>query len=365
MLVANHQSNIDPFLINVRLNRQIHYLVSDSNMRRPLTRTLFAFFGSIPKTKMLPDYAAIKRALAIVKKGGIVGIFPEGQATWNGATTTPLPETAKLLKFFGVTLFMAEIHGSYHAMPRWGRGVRRGPIDITYHTVYTPDEIARSDIAHIGARLQGLFAHNEYELQQKQRHRYLSERRAEYCESFLFICPVCHATQTLYSRGNAILCTTCGPLTTLNQEGLCAHSSPRVPFKTLHQWDQWQRNYWRERLHEVRDTFPLLVDTPVRVTTGFRSQKVHQLGEITMELFPQSIVTSRIPQSTARATDRETPAHFAIHEIAASNVQNGEKLEFYYRGALYSFDILHKNRNAYKWHLSISLMQEIAHSRVR
>ena len=352
LLIANHQSNIDPFLINLMLRRQVRYLVSDSNMRTAISRIIFSLFGSIPKSKALPDYAAIKRAHATVRNGDIVGIFPEGQATWNGATTSPLAETAKLIKLLRVPLFMAEIHGSYFVMPRWGRGLRRGPISIRYHQIYNQEEIAQRSPKEIAIRLTELFQYNEYDVQRQQPQYYGGRRRAEYCETFLFLCPRCQQAQSLFSQRNSIYCNKCGQLAILDKQGWC-RPTDTLPFETLYEWDCWQREVWSTRLQAATHDRPLLTDR-VMVATGYRNRALKPLTAGRLELYPQMLVL----HSYSNHSDG-SPAvkQFMIRQIEGTNVQNGEILEFYYEGALYSCRIMQKNRNAYKWNVSIELAQ--------
>ena len=95
IMLANHQSNIDPFVINFALKRQIQYLVSDSNMRSAPARGFFWMVGAIPKTKSMRDINAIRKSLDTVRAGGIVGVFPEGVCSWDGDTVNIIESTAK------------------------------------------------------------------------------------------------------------------------------------------------------------------------------------------------------------------------------------------------------------------------------
>ncbi len=314
-------------------------------------------FGSIPKSKALSDFAAIKRAFRIVREGGIVGLFPEGQNSWDGATQPLRPETAKLIKRFGVALFMAKLHGSHFVLPRWGHGLRRGLITIHYHKIYSEEEVARHSVTEIARQMEQRLRHNEYTSQQQRRAPYGGRYRAEFIEQFLFLCPICLKAQTIYSRRHSIYCKDCGLLATLNQQGLF-QSGGLTSFSTLYDWGQWQRSCWRTQLQQIQSqkmAALLLVDNPVRLALGYRNRPLSPLAEGRLELYP-TYLALRVSNEAAAEDQSRT---FDIQMIEGNNVQHREILEFYYKRALYSFWIKQEVHNAYKWHLSIDLLREI------
>lgn len=401
VILANHQSNIDPFVINIPLKRPIQYLVSDSNMRSAISRTLFWLLGGIPKTKSMNDFQAIRKARAVVRAGGMVGIFPEGLCSWDGDTIDAIESTAKLIKLLRVPVYHAHVHGSYFALPRWAHGVRCGAVRVAFQPLFTSQDIHSLPTDQLHARTQRALRSSAQALQQTYRYRYPQGRRAEHCEQFLFICPRCTQTSTLVSRRNTILCTACGALADLDPYyRLQSPSSERIehraatarpaavaehpaavaehrepPFPDLSQWNKWQQKWWRARLQAGSHAGlqagshapppPLLPEERVAVRTGYRQRALLLRGVFGLSLDAAGILTYRAIDARAKKTMRTSAAdstrftetHSNIQEIEGCNVQNGEILEYYYRGTLYHVTIDSQHRNAYKWMLSVQFLK--------
>lgn len=84
VVAANHRSYLDPPLLGTWFPRTIHFMAK---------RELFRIFGvawiirqwhAFPVDRDSADLGAIRRALRILKEGGVVGIFPEGTRNLDG-----------------------------------------------------------------------------------------------------------------------------------------------------------------------------------------------------------------------------------------------------------------------------------------
>ncbi|MEM8834682.1 MAG: lysophospholipid acyltransferase family protein [Planctomycetota bacterium] len=118
IIVANHQSHLDPPLIGGGiLHRQTHYLARV---------TLFSgFFGkviravnAIPITPGESDMPAIREALTRLGDGKAVVIFAEGARTPDGALKPFKRGTWLLIKKGGCVVVPAAIEGCFDAWPR-------------------------------------------------------------------------------------------------------------------------------------------------------------------------------------------------------------------------------------------------------
>ena len=79
ILIGNHQSMIDPFLIGWKLRRwQIRYLGKKEIIRNPLTRSIYQNMLMIPVDRHNMDMQAVRACLKTLKEGHVLGIFPEG-----------------------------------------------------------------------------------------------------------------------------------------------------------------------------------------------------------------------------------------------------------------------------------------------
>ncbi len=78
LLVCNHRSSVDPFILSASTRRIISFLIAEEYYRIPFLRRLFDRMGCIPVRRNASDASAVRKALRAVKEGHLVCIFPEG-----------------------------------------------------------------------------------------------------------------------------------------------------------------------------------------------------------------------------------------------------------------------------------------------
>ncbi len=132
VVAANHRSYLDAFLLAAAYPRPIAFL-STSEAFRPLWQRLFLNgLGCIRLRRFAPDPHAIRGVLRAVRTGAAVGIFPEGERSWDGGPAPLLPGVARLLELTRVPVHPVRLKGSYRLWPRWGRGPRRAPVRVAW-----------------------------------------------------------------------------------------------------------------------------------------------------------------------------------------------------------------------------------------
>lgn len=78
ILVANHESLIDPFVLGVVTTRKIRYMAKAELWRHGLARRVMEAFGTFPIERGGADSTALTRAGRLLAEGEILGIFPQG-----------------------------------------------------------------------------------------------------------------------------------------------------------------------------------------------------------------------------------------------------------------------------------------------
>lgn len=81
ILCANHTSMIDIGLLVLTCKRPIHFMAKEELFRNPLLGRFFRHMGGFPISRGRGDSAAMDTAKEIVRRGDILGIFPEGTRT--------------------------------------------------------------------------------------------------------------------------------------------------------------------------------------------------------------------------------------------------------------------------------------------
>lgn len=80
LLVPNHRTMTDPYLLSAELPRQIHWVVASFMSRLPITREMVRSTGNIvlPVSRGGRSQELIHRARRLLLRGRMVGVFPEG-----------------------------------------------------------------------------------------------------------------------------------------------------------------------------------------------------------------------------------------------------------------------------------------------
>ncbi len=80
LLVPNHRTMTDPFLLGAFVPRRIHYVVAGFLSRFPISERIIAGTGNIilPVSKGGRSEELITKARRLLQRGRLVGVFPEG-----------------------------------------------------------------------------------------------------------------------------------------------------------------------------------------------------------------------------------------------------------------------------------------------
>lgn len=78
IVCGNHSSMLDPVLVAVTHNNQIRFMAKKELFTNFILKAFFNKLGAFPIDREGNSLTAIKKSLRILKKGEILGIFPEG-----------------------------------------------------------------------------------------------------------------------------------------------------------------------------------------------------------------------------------------------------------------------------------------------
>jgi 1-acyl-sn-glycerol-3-phosphate acyltransferase len=119
LLVANHQSFLDPILVGLVSRRHLCYLARKSLFRRRFFRFLIESLNAVPIDQEGIGKEGIRTILEQLRKGRAVVVFPEGERTRTGEMALPRPGIHLLIKRTQAPIIPVGIAGAFHAMPRW------------------------------------------------------------------------------------------------------------------------------------------------------------------------------------------------------------------------------------------------------
>src|SRR5262252_5461026 len=173
LLAANHISHFDPFLISLVVRRKIDWMTMAEFFRPPALGFLLRSIDAFPAERDRADLKTIRTAIERLKRGCVVGLFPEGGIR-DGARSllegAPLrPGAATLAQIAGVPILPCVILGSdrLYSAKRW-LPFRRTPIWIAFgDPISHLPELKKSEARQgIGSELATAFKGLYAELQQ-------------------------------------------------------------------------------------------------------------------------------------------------------------------------------------------------------
>jgi 1-acyl-sn-glycerol-3-phosphate acyltransferase len=343
VLLANHNNFWDPFFITSIITDPVYFVTSDMHFHNPARRWFLRAVSAIPKTKFVSDLETIRNIMRIKQGKGIIGIFPEGRRSWDGHSLPLLYSTAKLIKLLKIPVVVILLKGAYLSRPRWTTRKRRGNVFINFKMGFTGEEIRSLSADAIFERMNQLLCYDEWDFQRKHMISILGQQRAETLELTLFMCPHCRAIGRLRSRKHSFFCRSCGYSTHVNQYGFFEKQSENLYFENVRDWNLWQLEELGVLLNAKKaqgSTEMIFKDRQVWLYGGKRKNplKKRHFGNLCLysdRLELHTLKGERIP--------------FSIAELTGINVQDGERLEFYFGDSTYRFTFTGERVSAYKW----------------
>ena len=128
LVIANHQSFLDPTIVGVASRRQLSYLARKSLFRFTILRWLIYSLNGIPIDQEGIGKEGIKTILGQLQAGRGVVVYPEGERTLDGRTQSLKPGIVLLIKRVQAPIVPIGIAGAFEAWPRTQRWPTFAPL---------------------------------------------------------------------------------------------------------------------------------------------------------------------------------------------------------------------------------------------
>ena len=144
LLVCNHLSFLDVFLLGIPLRRPLNY-VARSTLFVPVVGPFIRSVGGFPIQREGMGASGMKETLRRLRAGGIVTLFPEGTRSPDGQLGPLKAGIAVLVARAGVPLVPAGLAGTFEVWPRSRFFPVLHPIRIHYGRPIFAEDLAGLD----------------------------------------------------------------------------------------------------------------------------------------------------------------------------------------------------------------------------
>ena len=321
LIICNHSCSLDPFMLGKSFFRPIYFVASDDLLKNGfISKIMKHTVAPIPIRKGTMDISSIRNCISIAKEGGTIGIFPEGNRTYSGEISYLGINLVKFIRKLDLPLIIYHIDGGYGLDPRWGKKSRRGKGSRGYvQRVLSKEELCSLKDEEL---LKIINTNLSQEISPSLRFK--SKEKAEYLERVLFVCPKCHALETLVSEKNAIRCKCCSLEATYEEDLSFSSNEPSFKFKKVSEWMNYQKEYLKDLA--IEENKVLLGDEKVTLISCLegKEKEVELVGKLQMN-------------SKSFIIKGEKEIQFFFKDIKQVENQGKHKLLFYIGKDYYEF----------------------------
>lgn len=298
IVISNHSDGLDPILIMCSLKKYIRFVAGDHTILNPWAKFFFKdLSGWIIKDRDNPASVLFNDMKASADEGVPTGIYVEGTITPNGETGFFSPRTGDFVKNLGVSLITYRIKGGFFHMPRWGTGLRRGPLRGKVMGEYSAEELSRMTGEEVNEIIKRDIYVNAFEEQRKRPRTYKGKNLAEHVERVLFVCPHCEKVGTMHSKGNYLTCD-CGYQVEFGRDGFFHQSQKELVFDNVLDWDKWQKPTWKQQVLDTPDGGLVFEEKDQIVYTMIKRKRVELSDDATLRLYKDRFELYLNPKQT-------------------------------------------------------------------
>jgi 1-acyl-sn-glycerol-3-phosphate acyltransferase len=130
IVITNHLSGLDPFLIGIPLDRTIYCLAKVELYQNATLTWILNSLGYIALDRSSTDISAMRIVLRLLRNGAAIGISPEGTRSETGDMLPFTDGATKLALHARVPILPVSVHGTRELMPPGTYGFKPGKVYI-------------------------------------------------------------------------------------------------------------------------------------------------------------------------------------------------------------------------------------------
>ena len=321
LVIMNHQTAFDQFFMGMAIPGAVYYIASEDIFSKGwVSKVIKYLVAPIPFQKSTADFRAIRNCFKIVREGGTIGFFPEGNRTYSGRTGNIKSSVVALAKGLKLPLVILNIKGGYAAQPRWSDNFHRSSVTVDIARILEYEEF------------KDMPDDEMYEL--IKRELYVDEsldltplkvkNSAEYMERAIYVCPYCGISE-FESKGNTVRCKKCGREILYTEKRQLEGIGFEFPYKSVADWYGYQCDYINSF-----DLSPY-TDTPICTDNASLIEVIVYKKKITVSK------CAKIAAYSDRLTvsDGNAEMTFRYEDIKGAGAVGRNKMNFYVGDKLY------------------------------
>ncbi len=249
IVIANHQSYLDPMVTSkLTRGRAGNFVTGEFVFRKEPWGHWFKLGGAIPKKQFVVDTVAVKAMMKVMKRKGVLFIYPEATRSVDGSTITFDDGVAKMAKKAGAAIYIQHIHGAYLTMPRWAKllPIRRGKITSEFAYKLPGSKVKEMTAEEIQQYILDGIRYDENDYARANHPVHKGKKLAKGLQNIGYICPKCEKEFTVQwldeGRGDCVRCSSCGNTIRYLPSGLLEPATASdKSFDDLHKWTCWEK----------------------------------------------------------------------------------------------------------------------------
>ena len=243
ILLSSHAARLE-FLYTIYgfKRKDINIVCGFQNILQKGLYPLFMALGVISKYLYQPDFMCVKNMLKVLKRGGAIGLFPEGIQSTSGSTHPINPATTAFIKRSKANIVVCTTKGAYLATNRYSSDRKKGYIGVHYSLVFTPEMLEQLTEEQIYRLLLEKISYNDFAFNKTARNKYIGKKPNAFgIDKILYKCPDCQKEHKLRVENDTVVCGSCGFRVQINEYyDLVSVNGKGCP-ADIDQWYKWQR----------------------------------------------------------------------------------------------------------------------------
>ncbi len=130
ILAANHRSHLDSIILPYVTWRPLNFMAKKECFDTAIGASVYSRLGVFPVNRGTADKAALRRAVEVVRAGGVLGIYPEGTRCFGPKVETVQRGAAWLAARGDAPIFPVGIGGTEAVLPKGAKFVRPAKVRL-------------------------------------------------------------------------------------------------------------------------------------------------------------------------------------------------------------------------------------------